>query len=200
MTTVDHGRSVTIASRRRELNLAATGQEMYARIARLYSICRSITGDGVRSTLARIGAIAPLELTEVPSGTPVFDWEVPREWNVREAWIADDSGRRIVDLRDHTLHLMSYSVPVDATMTLDELRPHLHSIPEHPDWIPYRTSYYREDWGFCLTHRVLESLRPGRYTVRIDSTLAPGVLTYGECVIRGAATDEVLVFTHVCPP
>ena len=166
----------------------------------LYPICRSITGDGVRQSLGRIAADVPLEITEVPSGTPVFDWEVPREWNVREAWIEDESGRRIVDLRDHTLHLMSYSVPVDGVMTLEELKPHLHSIPEHPEWIPYRTSYYRENWGFCLKHRVLDGLKPGRYRVHIDSTLAAGTLTYGECVIRGESSEEVLVFTHVCHP
>jgi aminopeptidase-like protein len=166
----------------------------------LYPICRSITGDGVRQTLARIAVDVPLKVTEVPSGTSVFDWEVPREWNVREAWIADESRRRVVDLRDHTLHVMSYSIPVDATMTLEELRPHLHSIPEHPDWIPYRTSYYREDWGFCLAHRVLEGLQRGRYTVRIDATLAPGTLTYGECLVPGTSSEEVLLFTHICHP
>ncbi len=166
----------------------------------LYPVCRSITGNGVRDTLTRIAADIPLQITEVPSGTAVFDWEVPREWNVRDAWIADEKGRRIVDLRDHTLHLMSYSVPVDVVMTLEELRPHLHSIPERPDWIPYRTSYYREDWGFCLTDRVLQGLQPGRYRVRIDSTLTSGTLTYGECVVPGTSADEVLVFTHVCHP
>jgi aminopeptidase-like protein len=166
----------------------------------LYPICRSITGEGVRRTLGRIAAEIPLQIAEVPSGTAVFDWDVPREWNVREAWIADDQGRRVVDLRDHTLHLMSYSVPVDAVMTLDELGPHLHSIPEHPEWIPYRTSYYREDWGFCLADRVRQSMKHGRYRVRIDSTLAPGTLTYGECLVPGISTEEVLVFTHVCHP
>lgn len=166
----------------------------------LYPICRSITGDGVRRTLERIGADVPLETFEIPSGTTVFDWEVPREWNVREAWIEDESGCRVVDMRDHTLHLMSYSVPVDAVMTLDELEPHLHSIPEHPDWIPYRTSYYRDDWGFCLAHRVREGLKPGRYRVRVDSTLAPGTLTYAECLVPGRSSDEVLLFTHVCHP
>jgi len=166
----------------------------------LYPVCRSITGAGVRMTLERVAAGIPLEITEVPSGTPVFDWEVPREWNIRGAWIDDENGRRIVDLRDHTLHVMSYSTPVDAVMTLDELKPHLHSIPEHPDWIPYRTSYYRENWGFCLSHRVLAGLRPGNYRVRIDSSLEPGSLTYGECVIPGTSSDEFLVFTHVCHP
>lgn len=167
---------------------------------RLYPICRSITGAGTRATLAVIGERIPLQLTEVPSGTPVFDWEVPNEWTVREAWIEDEAATRIVDLRNHTLHLMSYSVPVDATMSLEELRPHLYSLPDHPDWIPYRTSYYRENWGFCLPHRQIESLRPGRYRVRIDSELKPGSLTYGECVIEGEVDDEVLLFTHVCHP
>jgi len=178
----------------------ALADEAWAMMEELFPICRSITGDGVRRTLALIGARIPLQVTEVPSGTQVFDWEVPLEWNVREAWIADDEGRRIVDLHDHTLHLMSYSVPVDTTLTLEELRPHLHSLPEHPDWIPYRTSYYREDWGFCLPDRTLQSLRPGRYRVRIDSTLEPGSLTYGECYLPGAVSDEFLIFTHVCHP
>lgn len=174
--------------------------EAWSLMEELYPICRSITGEGARETLRRVAKRVPLELFEVPSGTPVFDWEVPREWNVREAYVEDESGRRVVDLRDHTLHLMSYSTPVDTVMTLEELRPHLHSIPAHPDWIPYRTSYYRENWGFCLAHRVLESLRPGRYRVRIDSTLAPGSLTYGECYVPGKVQDEVLVFTHICHP
>jgi aminopeptidase-like protein len=158
------------------------------------------TGDGVRQTLALISARAPLVLSEVPSGTPVFDWEVPREWNVREAWIEDPSGHRVVDLKNHTLHLMSYSVPVSCTLSLAELRPHLYSLPDQPDWIPYRTSYYREDWGFCLAHRTLESLPDGLYKVHIDSSLTQGSLSYGECVIRGESADEFLVFTHVCHP
>jgi aminopeptidase-like protein len=167
---------------------------------RLYPICRSITGDGLRRTLAMIGERIPLTLEEVPSDTPVFDWEVPREWNIREAWIADEHGRRIVDLKDHSLHIVSYSTPLHAFMSLEELQPHLHSIPEHPDWIPYRTSYYRDAWGFCLAHRVRESLRPGRYEVHIDSTLAPGNLVYGECRIPGQTDQEFLIFTHVCHP
>jgi len=166
----------------------------------LYPICRSITGDGVRRTLAAIGQRIPLRISEVPSGTPLFDWEVPREWNVAEAWIEDPSGRRVVDLRDHSLHLMSYSIPIDSVMSLEELRPHLHALPDHPDWIPYRTSYYREDWGFCLTQRTLDALRPGRYRVHIASSLVAGSLTFAECVIGGASTDEVLIFTHICHP
>jgi aminopeptidase-like protein len=166
----------------------------------LYPICRSITGEGVRASLALIGHYIPLSLTEVPSGTPVLDWEVPREWNIRGAWIKDAEGRTVVDFRDHTLHVMSYSVPVRGHFTLAELKPHLHSLPSYPDRVPYRTSYYREDWGFCLTHRQLEGLRDGCYEVHIDSTLAPGHLTYAECTIPGESEEEFLVFTHVCHP
>jgi aminopeptidase-like protein len=166
----------------------------------LQPICRSITGNGVRQTLELISARAPLQVHEVPTGTAAFDWEVPREWNIREAWIADASGRRVVDFRDSALHVVGYSTPVHAEMPLSELRPHLHTLPEHPDWIPYRTSYYKENWGFCLRHRTLEALRDGQYTVHIDSTLEPGHLTYGECVVPGTVDDEFLIFTHVCHP
>ncbi len=174
--------------------------QAWALIEELYPICRSITGSGVRQTLAVLARSIPLEISEVPSGTAVFDWEVPREWNVREAWIEGPDGDRVVDLRDHTLHLMSYSTPIRARMSLDELRPHLHSLPEHPDWIPYRTSYYREDWGFCITDHKLRTLREGMYEVCIDSTLEPGNLTYAECVVPGEQEEEFLVFTHVCHP
>jgi aminopeptidase-like protein len=166
----------------------------------VYPLCRSITGEGVRATLAAVSRLIPLEITEVPSGTKVFDWEVPREWNLKEAWIKDASGRRVVDAAVHNLHIMSYSVPVERKMTLAELKPHLHSLPDHPDWIPYRTSYYREDWGFCLAHRELSQLKEGEYEVRVDSTLADGSLTYGECRIPGETADEFLIFTHVCHP
>lgn len=166
----------------------------------LYPICRSITGEGVRATLRAVGREIPLTYHEVPSGTRVFDWEVPHEWNIREAWIRDSSGRIIVDFRNHNLHVMSYSTPVAAQLTLQDLRPHLYTLPDHPDWIPYRTSYYREDWGFCLTHRQLQQLPEDRYDVRIDSTLAPGNLTYAECRIPGETHEEFLVFTHVCHP
>ena len=166
----------------------------------LYPLCRSITGDGVRASLAAVGRRIPLETTEVPSGTQVYDWQVPREWNIRAAWIRDSAGRTVVDLRDHTLHVMSYSTPLRAWLSLAELRGHLHTLPEHPDWIPYRTSYYREDWGFCLAHRQFEELRDERYEVCIDSTLSPGSLTYAECRIPGESADEFLLFTHVCHP
>lgn len=166
----------------------------------IYPICRSITGDGVRRTLDALARIVPLERFEVPTGTRVFDWEVPREWNVREAYIADASGRRIVDFQRHALHVLNYSTPVRAHMSLAELRPHLYSDPEHPDWIPYRTSYWREQWGFCLSHHQLEALPDGEYEVMIDADLAPGALTYAECRVAGATDEEFLLFTHICHP
>jgi aminopeptidase-like protein len=175
-------------------------QELDNLLAELYPICRSITGDGVRRTLAILKRRVPLEIVEVPSATTVFDWTVPDEWNIREAWIEDPQGRRVVDLDDHSLHVLNYSVPVDRTMTLAELGPHLHSLPESPDLIPYRTSYYNRTWGFCLAHRTLEALAEGEYRVRIDSTLEPGHLTYGELHLPGASEEEILFSTHVCHP
>ena len=175
-------------------------QEAWRLMERLYPICRSITGAGVRRTLKAVAERIPLQVSEIPSGTPVFDWEVPREWNVSEAWVEDPAGRRVIDLQDHSLHLMSYSTPVDAVMSLEALRAHLHALPQHPDWIPYRTSYYRDDWGFCLTQRKLDSLSPGQYRVRIASTLQKGHLTLAECVVPGRSTDEILIFTHTCHP
>ena len=179
----------------------AGAQQVWSMMERLHPICRSITGEGARRTLAIVGEHIPLDICEVPSGTPVFDWEVPREWNVREAWINGPDGKRVVDLRDHTLHLVSYSTPLRARMSLAELRPHLHSLPDHPDWIPYRTSYYRDDWGFCLQDRKLRELPEGEYEVCIDSTLdAQGSLTYAECLLPGTTSEEFLLYTHVCHP
>jgi aminopeptidase-like protein len=177
-----------------------SGNAMHALIRDLYPICRSITGEGFRESLRRIAEVVPISVSEVATGTPVFDWTVPREWNISDAWIADSSGRRVVDFRDSNLHVMSYSTPVRARMSLAELRPHLHTLPEQPDAIPYRTSYYSENWGFCLSHRLLEALPDGDYDVCIDSTLAPGNLTYGECVLPGATTEEVLISIHSCHP
>jgi aminopeptidase-like protein len=179
---------------------AGAGKEMWELVAELYPLCRSITGDGVRRTLEVIGRRIPLDVREVPTGTPVLDWTVPREWNLRDAWVEDPSGARVIDLRDSNLHVVSYSTPVDQTMPLTELRRHLHTLPEHPDWVPYRTSYYAEDWGFCASQRLADSLPDGDYRVRIDSTLADGHLTYGEHVIEGQTTDEVLISCHVCHP
>ena len=169
-------------------------------MASLYPICRSITGNGVRRTLDQLQDWIPLERHEVPSGTQVFDWEIPREWNIRDAYIADRNGHRVVDFRAHNLHVVNYSSPVRRTMSLNELQAHLYSLPEHPDWIPYRTSYYREHWGFCLRHRDRERLAPGLYEVVIDSDLLPGHLTYAECAIPGTTTGEAFVYTHTCHP
>lgn len=178
----------------------AVAREAFELMRELYPLCRSITGDGVRRTLDRIEAWTPLSRTELATGTPLFDWEVPREWNIRDAWIKDSSGRRVVDFLSQSLHVMSYSVPVRRTMSLEELQPHLHSIPERPDWIPYRTSYYRENWGFCLAHRERERLGPGPYEVVIDSDLSPGRLTYAEARVAGRGDGEAVVYTHVCHP
>jgi aminopeptidase-like protein len=176
------------------------GQAMHDLVRELYPICRSITGEGMRRTLRRIAREIPLQIVEVPSGTRVFDWTVPREWNITDAYIKNSRGERVVDFQRHSLHVVNYSVPVHATMSLAELRPHLHSLPDHPQWIPYRTSYYAEGWGFCLTHEQLESLPEDRYEVRIDATLEPGSLSYGECLIPGASADEVLISCHSCHP
>lgn len=178
----------------------AAGERMRALVERLYPICRSITGDGVRRTLEIIGESIPLEVHEVPSGTEVFDWTVPPEWNIRDAYVADAEGNRVVDFRRSNLHVVGYSVPVEATMTLAELRPHLHTLSDRPSWVPYRTSYYARDWGFCLAQEVLDALPEGDYRVRIDSTLADGHLTYGEYVVPGETTDEIIVSCHVCHP
>lgn len=178
----------------------AAGERMYRLIEELYPICRSITGDGVRRTLDIIGRHMPLQRREVPSGTRVFDWTVPKEWNIRDAYIRDPSGTKIVDFARSNLHVVSYSQPVHARLPLSELRTRLHSIPEHPEWIPYRTSYYNETWGFCLAHAQREALPDGEYEVVIDSTLADGHLSYAECLLPGESTDEVLLSCHVCHP
>lgn len=176
------------------------GEEMLDFMSTLYPICRSITGDGLRDTLRLIQQRIPLELHEVPTGTALFDWTVPREWNVRDAYIKDANGRRIVDFQASNLHLVSYSAPVNRRVPVEELREHLFTIPEQPDRIPYRTSYYAESWGFCLAHRDLAQFTEDEYDVCIDSTLEPGHLTYGECVLPGSTTDEILVSTHACHP
>lgn len=178
----------------------ATGADLHALVRELYPICRSITGPGTRATLQAIGRVVPLTLIEVPTGTKVFDWEVPREWTIRDAWIANAAGERVVSFAAQNLHVVNYSGPVHATMSLAQLRPHLHSLPEHPQWIPYRTSYYRDSWGFCLTHEQLQALPEGDYEVCIEATLAPGSLTYGEALLPGESSDEILVWTHVCHP
>lgn len=178
----------------------AVAGESQALMGELFPICRSITGAGVRATLDVLEKWVPLTRSEVPSGTPVFDWEIPLEWNIRDAWIADARGRRVVDFREHNLHVVGYSEPVRLTMPLEALQPHLHSLPEAPDLIPYRTSYYRRQWGFCLRHRDRERLEPGTYEVAIDADLAPGHLTYAECIVPGSTSGEAIVYTHTCHP
>jgi aminopeptidase-like protein len=176
------------------------GANAYGLIQELYPICRSITGDGVRQSLRLLQETIPLELREVPSGTQVFDWTVPKEWNIRDAYIKDSTGERVVDFGKNNLHVVNYSVPVRRTISLAELEPHLFSLPELPDWIPYRTSYYKETWGFCLTHRQRESMEDGEYDVCIDSSLKSGHLTYAEFRIQGETDDEVLISSHSCHP
>jgi aminopeptidase-like protein len=173
---------------------------MHALMEELFPICRSITGDGVRQTLASIGQRIPLEVHEVSSGTQVLDWTVPDEWNIRDAYVAATGGERVIDFRASNLHIVNYSEPVHATMSLEELKPHLHTHADRAEWVPYRTSYYTRTWGFCLSQAALESLADGEYDIRIDSTLEPGSLTYGECVLRGERADEILITTHVCHP
>jgi aminopeptidase-like protein len=180
--------------------MLSSGEQMLRLMEELYPICRSITGDGVRQTLRRIQQEIPIEIREVPSGTQVFDWTVPKEWNIQDAYIKDALGNRVVDFRASNLHVVNYSVPVHERMSLADLRPHLHSMPDRPDWIPYRTTYYKESWGFCLTHRQLAALPDGEYEVCIDSTLEPGFLTYGELFLAGESEQEILVSCHVCHP
>jgi|SRR5579871_3623313 len=176
------------------------GAAMLALIRELHPVMRSITGRGLRDTIQRLGQVLPLNVTEVPTGTPVFDWTVPEEWSIEEAYLEHESGRRFADLRASTLHVVNYSAPVDTMLTLDELKPRLHSLPDRPDWIPYRTSYYKREWGFCLAHRELESLPEGRYHAVIRSSHGPGSMTIAEHVHDGATEDEVLVFAHDCHP
>lgn len=177
-----------------------SGDGMYDFVKELYPVCRSITGNGVRDTLERIRRQIPITIHEVPSGTPVFDWEVPREWNIKDAYVITPTGEKIAEFSKHNLHVLNYSVPIHAKVTLDELKQHLFTLPDHPDWIPYRTSYYEEAWGFCISHNQLQSLPEGEYEVFIDATLEPGHITYGELFIKGETNKEVLLSCHVCHP
>jgi len=182
------------------LDLTEIGRELHSFATELYPICRSITGDGIRSTLSLIQDKIPLQISNVPTGAEVFDWTVPKEWSIRDAYIKDPNGVRILDFQNHNLHVVNYSTPVRATMPLAELKQHLFTLPDHPDWIPYRTSYYKETWGFCLAHRQLLAIDEGNYEVCIDSTLEDGHLTYGECYLQGKSSDEILISVHACHP
>lgn len=176
------------------------GHEMHKFISELYPICRSITGNGVRQTLSLINKRIPLEIKEVPSGTKVFDWVVPKEWNISDAYVKDTKGKIVIDFKKCNLHVVSYSVPVRKRVSLSELMEHLFSIPERPTWIPYRNSFYKEDWGFCVTHNQLLELRDEYYEVCIESSLQEGYLTYGECYIQGDSDEEILISSHICHP
>lgn len=177
------------------------GDAMRALITQLYPICRSITGNGVRETLKILQEHIPLEIQEVATGTQVFDWTVPREWNIRDAWIKNSAGKRLVDFHQLNLHVVSYSVPIHRRMRLAELKNHLFTVPNQPDLVPYRTSYYKESWGFCLSENQLAQMNEAEeYDVCIDSSLQDGSLSYGEYLLKGAEKEEVLISCHVCHP
>ena len=174
---------------------------MYQLIEKLYPICRSITGEGNRKTLRILQEIIPLKIQEVPTGTKVFDWTVPKEWNIRDAYIMDSKGNKIIDFKKSNLHVLNYSMPVQKRVSYNELKEHIFTLPEKPDWIPYRTSYYKENWGFCMSHNQFMELREDEeYEVFIDSSLSDGFLTYGEYYIKGEKDDEILFSTHICHP
>jgi len=180
---------------------AASGEQILAFAKKLFPITRSITGEGVRETLRLIQELLPdMQIHAVPSGTKCFDWTVPQEWQISEAYIEDSTGHRIIDFKNHNLHVVSYSTPVDEVLDLDQLQEHLHSLPHMPNAIPYVTSYYADRWGFCLTHEQRESLKPGRYRAVIKSKKFDGVLNYGELILKGASKDEVFLSTYVCHP
>lgn len=178
-----------------------TGAKMYELIQRLYPLCRSITGEGTRETLQIIAEHIPLKVHEVPTGTKVFDWTVPEEWNIEEAYIETEAGERIIQFSNLNLHVLNYSTPVDQVVDFEELQDHIFTLPEQPDVVPYRTSYHKRQWGFCMSHRQFKELNTrAKYHVRIDSTLENGALSYGECYIRGEKKDEILISCHICHP
>lgn len=166
----------------------------------LYPICRSITGNGFRQSLQILRKIIPLDVVEVPSGTQVFDWTIPKEWNIRDAYVKNPAGEKVIDFQRSNLHILNYSIPVQGRFSLAELKEHLYTLPETPDWIPYRTSYYSEKWGFCLADSQLQTFTEGEYEVFIDTSLEQGSLTYGEYVLLGETSDEVLISCHSCHP
>jgi len=176
------------------------GVKMWELCRELFPICRSITGDGVRNTLKVLNNVIPISVYEVPTGTKVFDWVVPKEWNIKDAFIADRNNKKVIDFKDNNLHVVGYSIPVDKWVVLPELEEHLYSLSDQPDAIPYVTSYYNETWGFCVSHNQRLKLKDSIYHVVIDSTLKDGNLTYGECIIRGNTQKEILLSTYICHP
>lgn len=176
---------------------------MFDLAADLFPICRSVTGPGVRETLARLQRLVPLKIHEVPTGTEVFDWRVPREWDIRDAFVQDELGNRVISFRESNLHVVNGSMPIHQAMTWAELKPHLHTLPQQPTLVPYRTCFHTDDWGFCLSDnqfRELDQLGDRKYEVCIDSSFKSGSLTYGELLLPGESSDEVLVSTHTCHP
>ena len=182
------------------ISFESCGDAMYQLMTELFPICRSITGNGVRETLQIIKKHIPITILEVPSGTKVLDWTVPKEWNIRDAYILDEQGNKIIDFKEHNLHVVGYSIPVDKYVNLDELQEHLYSREDLPDAIPFVASRYEERWGFCLTHNQRVKLREETYRVFIDSDLKEGSLTYGELIIPGTSTQEVFLSTYICHP
>src|SRR4051812_9061705 len=193
-------RAKAVAQERDRVDMTFDGATLHGIVRDLFPLTRSITGDGLRETLARIDRFIPLQLHEVPTGTPALDWEIPQEWNIRAARIETLDGRVVVDLADSNLHIVGYSIPVDREISRDELASHVHTLPDQPTLIPYRTGYYAQDWGFCLPDATWIQMTDPAYRVVIDSTLAPGALTYGETLIPGESADEVLVSVHCCHP
>lgn len=175
-------------------------ESLFGLIRDLYPICRSITGDGIKKSLQIIKRRIPIEIYELPTGTQIFDWTIPKEWNIKEAWIKDSKGEKVIDFDQSNLHVLNYSMPVDKKISLNELRDHLYTLPDQPDLIPYRTSYYKEQWGFCLSHNQLMNMKEDTYRVYIDATLEEGSMAHGELFIQGDTPDEVLISCHICHP
>ena len=198
---ISRGATALKTGAQKQVDNGEIGDRIYTLAVELFPLCRSITGNGVRETLKLIRRELPdLRIHEVPSGTRCFDWTVPPEWNITDAFIIDPDGNKLADFQKSNLHVVGYSVPVDKTISREQLEAHLHSIPDQPDAVPYVTSYYEERWGFCLTHRERERLKPGQYRVFIGSTLEPGSLTYGELIVPGKSEDEVFLSTYICHP
>ncbi len=191
---------MTSSTHRDDSLLSGEGLWMYRFMEELYPICRSITGEGTRETLRRIARHIPIDINEVPTGTPAFDWIVPKEWNIRDAYIKNKAGVRVIDFRESNLHVLNYSTPFRGKVSLETLHNHLFTLPDQPDRIPYRTSYYKESWGFCTSQNQWEALQDPEYEVCIDADLKEGSLTYGECLVQGSTNEEVLLSCHICHP
>ncbi|RZD47134.1 MAG: peptidase M28 [Thaumarchaeota archaeon] len=182
------------------MNIQYTGNKMYDLVKDLFPICRSITGDGVRKTLEIIKNYIPIETHEISSGTKVFDWVIPKEWNIKDAYVKNSKGEKIIDFKKSNLHILNYSIPVKKKVSLNELKKHIFTLPEYPKWIPYRTSYYEENWGFCISHEQFEKLTEDEYEIVISSTLKEGHLTFGELFLKGESEKEILFSCYICHP